>query len=176
MRKINCVAVAIAALMLLQACDERRGKNYNDQTTLGSRESVFIKDGLESGMTEVEAANVAKEQSQNSRVIKFAQMMIDDHTKAGDELKKIQSDLQAPAVDSINTDHQQTIADLSKLSGAEFDHAYLEMMANEHEKIIHTFQEGSQLKNTALSKFAKSNLPVIKMHLDSAKAIVASLK
>jgi putative membrane protein len=48
-----------------------------------------VNDILSDGMAEVETATLARERAANPDVKQFAQMMIDDHTKAGDQLKQI---------------------------------------------------------------------------------------
>jgi len=41
------------------------------------------------GMTEVELGKIASSKAQNAEVKKFAEMMVTDHTKAGDDLKAL---------------------------------------------------------------------------------------
>src|SRR4051812_13743900 len=51
----------------------------------------FVNDQLSGGMAEIQLAQLAKDHASNSEVKEFAQMMIDDHTKAGDQLKQVAS-------------------------------------------------------------------------------------
>ncbi|MDP9046848.1 MAG: DUF4142 domain-containing protein, partial [Bacteroidota bacterium] len=112
----------------------------------------------------------------NQRVVALAKMMIDDHTKAGEELKKIETGKLVENKDTINADHQKLIRDISAKTGRAFDRAYIEMMVADHEQATKLFAGATQNNAAAIKDFASKTLPVIQMHLDSAKAIQASLK
>src|SRR3954470_4033366 len=51
--------------------------------------SKFAQHAAMAGMAEVKLGQLALEKSTNDDVKKFAQMMVDDHTKANDELKAL---------------------------------------------------------------------------------------
>jgi putative membrane protein len=48
-------------------------------------------------MAEVELAKLARDHAASADVKQFAQMMIDDHTKAGDQLKQIATSNSIPS-------------------------------------------------------------------------------
>ena len=174
MRNLICLATGMIFLLFIQACQDKRAKNYNpnvDQNGI-----VFIKNGIESGLTEVKASGLAITNSNNQKVITLAKMLINDHTNAGDTLKKIEDDKRVIEKDTINTEHLQMISDLSKKSGAAFDKAYLQMMVTDHEDAVKLFTTASENPDKEISKFASKTLPTIKMHLDSVNAILAKLK
>src|SRR6185312_15900966 len=100
----------------------------------------------------------------------------DDHAKAGNELEKIKKDKDIMSPDRITTEHLQMIQELSGKKGPEFDKAYLQMMVNDHEKAVDLFATATSDNAPEIEDFAKKTLPTIQMHLDSSKAILASLK
>ncbi|MGN6640118.1 MAG: DUF4142 domain-containing protein, partial [Mucilaginibacter sp.] len=57
-----------------------------------------------------------------------------------------------------------------------FDKAYMEMMVDGHKEAVDLFRQGKENRANAVQNFAAEYLPTIGMHLDSAKAILASLK
>ena len=59
------------------------------QTNNIQKQDKFWNEAAQGGMTEVELSNLALQKSQNEEVKTFAQMMVDDHTKANDELKML---------------------------------------------------------------------------------------
>lgn len=177
MKKLTATLLGVMILYTVSSCmDDKHAKNYNDDKTLDESGASFIKQGLEAGLTEIQAAKIAETNSKNPRVISFAKMMITDHTKAGDELEKIGINKRVAEGDTINTGHQKMIADISKKSGAAFDKQYIQMMVNDHQNAVKLFTEASNNKNEQVQTFAKKTLPVLKMHLDSANAICTSLK
>jgi putative membrane protein len=177
MKKLVYLLSGIIVACIVQSCqDSRHAKNYNDKTLTDDGGLAFIKNGLEGGLTEIKASSLAKTNSTNQRVINFARMMIADHTLAGDELKKIEAAKMVDAHDTINMEHQKMIASLSSKSGVNFDKAYMEMMIADHEKAVALFTDATGNTSNLIQNFSRKTLPVIQMHLDSAKAIEASLK
>jgi putative membrane protein len=178
MKKLIYPLLGVILLGMMVSCqDTKRARNYNnDVTTVDGQGSMFIEKGLEAGLTEVNASKVAETNSKNSRVIAFSKMMIADHVKAGDELEKIAIKKRASVGDAVSTAHQQEIKGLSTKSGLVFDNAYMQMMVNDHEDAVKLFTDAAQNKDQDIHNFAQKTLPILKMHLDSAKAIAASLK
>lgn len=162
-------------LFFAQACQDKKGKNYNQQQD--DQDGIaFIKGGIEGGLTEVKASGLVITKSNNQNVIALAKMIIDDHTNAGDELKKLEADRKIADNDTISSAHQQMIDDLSKKSGAAFDKAYIQMMISDHEQAVGLFTRAGNNSDNKIKEAALKGLPTIKMHLDSANAILATLK
>ena len=84
------------------------------------------------GMAEVELGTLAKDKASSREVKAFARRMIDEHTKAGNELKAVadRKHLTWPA--ALPADAIALKDRLSKLSGAAFDRAYIDAMVDGH--------------------------------------------
>lgn len=177
MKKLIYFLLGVTLLFTASSCqDNRHAKNYNDKTLADDRGISFIKNGLEGGLTEIKASELAKTKSTNPQIISFADMMITDHTQAGEELKKIEAAKMVDAHDTVSMEHQKMIASLASKTGAAFDKAYIEMMVTDHEKAVQLFTEATGNTSNLIQDFSRKILPTIQMHLDSAKAISASLK
>ena len=69
------------------------------------------------------------------------------------------------------------IKKLSEKSGKEFDRDYMSMMVKDHQDDVDKFEKMSKDGNDAdLKAFATKTLPILRAHLDSAKAINDALK
>jgi putative membrane protein len=177
MKNSGWLYLLFAGAIMIQSCgDNQKAKNYNDKTLVDGEGLHFIKQANDAGLTEIKAARVAENNSQNPRVISFAKMMVADHMQVGDELARLASNKLVDDPDTPSIAHQAAIDSLSKLSAGEFDHAYMQMMVKDHEQAVDLFTETTGNKNVAVRNFARKILPTLKMHLDSAKAIYASLK
>jgi putative membrane protein len=178
MKNIFYLSAIASVIVLSTACnDNRRAKNYNEKTLVDDMGLAFIKTANEGSLTEIKAATVAQSKSQNPRVINFAKMMIADHTAAGKELQQLADKKDVVHNDNvISKEHQQMISEIGKLNGAEFDKAYMGMMVTDHVKTIEGFKSVTRNTSKALNDYAEKTLPKLMMHLDSAKAINASLK
>jgi putative membrane protein len=70
-------------------------------------------------------------------------------------------------------EHSQMRAQLSKLKGEEFDQRYMQTMVQDHQKAVALLEKEAKTgQNKDLKAFAESTLPVIKEHLQMAKATV----
>jgi putative membrane protein len=96
----------------------------------------FVHDAAIAGMAEIDMARMALDRSRDANVKKFAQMMIDDHTKAGNDLKSVamRHRIEVPA--QVDDDHRDKAEALGKKSGAEFDQAYAEAMVDGHQDLV----------------------------------------
>lgn len=83
-------------------------------------------------MAEVELGMLAKDKALSKDVKTFAQRMIDDHRKAGNELKTVADRKHLAWPTSLPSDAMTLRDKLSKLSGKEFDQAYVDAMVRGH--------------------------------------------
>jgi putative membrane protein len=98
--------------------------------------------------------------------------MVDDHTKANDQLKQVasQEGIQLPT--TLSAKDKMTKERLSKLNGAAFDKAYMSDMVKDHTKDVADFQqESSSGTDPAVKDFASQTLPTLQSHLQEAKQI-----
>lgn len=193
MKKLSYVMMIAAAGMVFQACHSSTKDStaaadsvnkVKDTTTTGSTgiavvadDAKFAVDAANGGMTEVELSKLATTKATNADVKKFADMMIMDHTAAGEQLKTIAKTKNITLPDSVNADSKKAIADLSKKSGPDFDKAYVDKMVSDHKSTVDMFESASKnLKDADLKAFVDKTLPTIKGHLDNIKKIKSSMK
>ena len=175
MKNLIFLAAGMVFLFFAQACRDKKAKNYN-QVQDDQNGIVFIKQGIEGGLTEIKASGMVITKSNNQKIIALAKMMIDDHSQLGDDLKKLENDEKITGEDTISQAHQAQLNDLEKKKGIAFDKAYLQMMVVEHEDAVKLFTDATTNADSKIKKVATQNLPAIKMHLDSANAICIGLK
>jgi putative membrane protein len=110
------------------------GTAGTNNVTAGDRD--FVRDVAIANMAEIDLATLALQQSTNADVKKFAQMMIDDHTKAGDQLKSIasQNNIEVPA--QVDDQHQDIHNTLAEKKGVDFDAEYANKMADGHQDFV----------------------------------------
>jgi putative membrane protein len=123
-------------------------------------------------MAEIELGRHAQQNATNQRVKNFGAMMVKDHTRASEELKKVVSGKNMQVPSEIEDKHRRMIDDLKKKTGIEFDKEYMKAMVDDHENDVKFFRKQSEDgKDPDIKAFAGKNVPVLQMHLDSAKAI-----
>lgn len=175
MKKLIYPVLGLVVVVSLNSCiDNWKAKYYNEKTLVDDGGVALIKNGLEGGMTEIAASQLAVKNSTNPAVVSYAKTIIADHTKADSTLKWMEDDKLMTEKDTVSGEHQELIDSLGKKTGTEFDKAYLEMMIKDHEEAIDLFTEASDDKNQTIKTFAADNLPMLQMHLDKAKELAGA--
>lgn len=137
---------------------------------------AFMNDAAPGGMAEVELGRLAAKQAASKDVKAFAERMIADHSKAGEELKALAQQKKVMLPPDVLPKHKEAMAKLSKLSGAEFDKAYVKAMVEDHEKDVTAFEaEAKGATDSDVKAFAVKTLPTLNMHLQMIRDIAARM-
>lgn len=130
----------------------------------------FVREAAAGGMLEVQLGQLAVQKSSNDMIKAFGQRMIDDHTKANDELKSIAAKDNINLPTGLDSKDQGIVDRFSKMNGTEFDRVYPRNMVRDHQSDVIVFQkEANDGTNPDLKTFASSTLPVLQQHLQLAK-------
>jgi putative membrane protein len=129
----------------------------------------FIKDTAEGNMAELNIAQVATQKAQDPAVKDYAQKLVTDHSKMGDQVKEIAQKEGITLSSEVDSKHQKMIDHLSGLSGAEFDKAFAMHMVKDHKKDIDMFKKAAASDDSQISEFAKNTLPTLQEHLRTAQ-------
>lgn len=137
----------------------------------------FLAKAAACGTAEVKYSELAVKQATNAKVKEFARTMVDAHKEANNKLGEFARGLKTAVLTGLEKDKQETYDRLSRLSGAEFDRAYMKQMVEDHEKAIKLFEAQSKTgKHDRLKTFAADTLPRLKKHLEEARGIADELK
>lgn len=146
--------------------------NPNGPSAAKADDKKFAKEAAMGGLLEVELGKVATQKASSEAVKNFGQRMVDDHTKANDELKQVASQDNLTLPTTLDKKHQKMVDKLSALSGPAFDKAYMKDMVKDHEEDVKEFQNESQNgTDPNIKSFATKTLPILQSHLDSAKQV-----
>ncbi len=149
--------------------------------TLDRADSKFVTAAAQGGLAEVKLGELAKEKGSNQTVTGFGEQMVKDHTAANEKLKSVVSGKGLTVPDSLNAKDQALYDRLSKLSGAQFDRAYITAMVKDHQEDVAEFRKVSKTaKDSDIKTFATDTLPTLEHHLqmaeDAQKQLGASSK
>jgi len=145
---------------------------HADEATSG-----FLSEAIDGGMAEVQGGLLAQQKTSDPSIKDFGAMMVNDHSAGNDKIKAlaIQRNVALPV--NISTKHQKLMNDLDKRSGRDFDKAYINAMVKDHQEDISEFEkEEKRITDTDVKAFILNTLPILKTHLDSARAIQKRLK
>jgi len=137
---------------------------------VGSADTTFAQKAAQGGMAEVKLGQLAVQNGSSDQVKQFGQRMVDDHSKANDELMGLASQENLMLPTSLNAKDQALVDRLQNMKGAAFDKAYMRDMVRDHQQDIADFQkEASGGSDAGLKSFATKTLPTLQEHLRMAK-------
>jgi putative membrane protein len=125
---------------------------------------------------EIELGQLAVQKGGNEQVKQFGARMIQDHQKAKQEVQQLASAEGVRLASRPNESDQKLKAQLEKLSGKDFDHAYMTAMLREHAQELRELEEHAIVeKNHKIREWAAGAVPLVKEHLGKAATIASSL-
>jgi putative membrane protein len=146
-----------------------------DEKKVGDKE--FAQKVSAAGLAEVNLSQLALRFARDLEVKRFAQRMVIDHTKAGQQLMQIANARQIRLPEGMDEKHQKLFDKLKTLKGEEFDRTYMEAMVKDHEEAVSLFEsEAKDGKDAALKRMATNLEPAMKKHLEMARDICKNVK
>jgi putative membrane protein len=165
-------ALAQSSAPAQPATRDKPAASKSDTGKLASSDRKFVTEALKGGMAEVELGKLASEKASHDAVKQFGQRMVDDHGKAAEELKKIAQDKGVTPPAEMDGKHKRLHDRLSRLSGAEFDRAYMDDMVKDHRGDVKEFQrEAGRAKDPDVKSYASKTLPTLQEHLKQAETV-----
>lgn len=139
-------------------------------------DQMFMTKAAGANAAEVELGRLAVEKASNDEVTKYAQRMVEDHGKANDELKTLAQNKNVTLPEGPDP-HAKTMHDkLSKMSGAAFDRAFMQLMVTDHKKAVNDFRMASKsAEDPDVKGWAAKTLPTLEDHLKMAQSTTTAV-
>ena len=216
--KLKGILALLCATALTAACSNTRDTTRADDSVITDRDSTvgttgtadrvqnadrdFVRELTEAGNAEVQLGKLASERAASASVKQFAQMLVKDHTAAGDKLRQIATTHNLSIGDvGVDAEHSKLMTTLSPLKGAEFDREFISAMVDGHENVVDKLQTrvderdrvatalwreekdvnvkaepSDNALKASVNQWAADSLPVVKGHLEKAKGLNDTLK
>ena len=166
---IGGVVGMLLSLGVAAAADEGEAKTSDP-------DKHFLMEAAQGGLAEVHLGQLAAQRATSAEVKQFGQRMVDDHGKANKELMQLADSEGVTLPKEMDSKAKETADRLSKLSGAEFDRAYMKEMVEDHTKDVSAFQrQAEQGKDQDVKGWAAKTLPTLQEHLQMAKTTAAKV-
>jgi putative membrane protein len=169
LRLLTTTAVVAVGLLATPPVFAQTGQPSHTAATsakdaLDQEDRTFVKEAAIGGMSEVELGKIAQK-SENADVKRFADRMIEDHTKANEQLTSIVTGLGVDMPKTLDSEHERMREKLQPLQGKAFDDQYMHDMVEDHIKAVKLFQQEERSgHNTELKQFAQKTLPTLEEH------------
>jgi putative membrane protein len=175
-----CTALAVTAAEVrtrTQNANSSPARNSNGGAMKMTSDQKFATEAAVGGMEEVELGRMAAQKGASDEVRQFGQRMVDDHSKANDDLMKVASGKGWTLPSALDAKHQADVQKLSALTGDAFDRAYVKMMVSDHKKDVGEFQkESTRGADADIKGFATRTLPTLQEHLQMIQRIDDKMK
>jgi putative membrane protein len=125
---------------------------------------------------EIQLGQLALKNSQDDQVKQIAQKMIDDHTKAQQQLQQVaqQIGVQLPQIAPMTG--QAVMKVFESLNGKPFDQMYVSHLRAAHAKCVSETTDVAQLaKNDQVKQYAQQQLPILQEHYQHLQQAAVAL-
>jgi putative membrane protein len=171
-RPRNILATLATVLVLGCAFSIAQMASNSSGAKPSASDQAFMKQAAQGNEAEIALGQLAQQKAESPDVKAFGERMINDHTKANENLKEVASQAGVTLPNEPNAKDTAEKARLEKMSGAQFDKAYMNYMVAEHKKDVAEFQkEATHANDPAVKNFAQTTLPTLQSHLQEAESI-----
>ena len=155
---------------------EEQNEEKFDTTNL-EYDTEFAVSAADAGILEVQLGTLALTKATSSIVKQFAQTMIDDHTKANEELKALSESKNITLPTILSEKHQKRVSNLEEKSGSDFDKEYSDLMVKDHKDVVDMFKKAADKCNDAeLKAWAAGKISALEHHLSMAENVKEQVK
>lgn len=138
---------------------------------LDKNDEAIVMGMARANIAEIEAAKLALSNSDNTTVKAFAQQMIDDHTKALNDVATVAKSKGLTLPGDLDAKHKAMAAELGKLKGSAFDKRYMAQAGVADHQQVHAKlkKDQAEAKDADVKALATKMLPTVEQHLTMAK-------
>jgi len=178
-----CVIAALPALAFGQVgtTSSNSSNDMGQQSTMGNTpvstklspmDNAFIRDSAQDNKAQIMLGELAEKKATNADVKQFAERMVRDHDKIEERLEQLADNEGVELPRNPAPRANMTDDELQKLSGKQFDKAYMSHMLNDHTQDVSAFKhEEQQGSNPQVKEFAEKTLPTLESHLQEAQKV-----
>lgn len=133
---------------------------------------AFVPMAAASDQFEIRSSQLALQRSQNADVRRYAQMMIDHHTRTTQQLTAAArtAGIVPPADPALSAMQVDMLSDLQGKAGAAFDRAYMMHQVSSHEMALNLHRTYAERGDRAeLRTVAAAAVPIVTQHLQDAR-------
>lgn len=131
-------------------------------------DSTFMLTAGSLGLMQVKLGKLAEKKGSSDVVRDFGKRMVDEYSKANEELKAGAKQAAYPAPVLLR-EHQQIVDQYASMGKSDFDKKYMAEMVTQHDQAVQLFQrETKDGRVQSLKQLASSMLPTVQGHLSVA--------
>ena len=152
-----------------EMAEDQNEEKFDDTNEAKEEDSDYLVFAADTHMKEIELGKLAQQKSTNADVRQYAEMLITDHTKALEDLKKTAEAKNISLPTALSEDGKEAYDKLSEEKTEDFDKKYVDMMVDGHEEAVKKMEKASEEANDEeIKMWAADMLPTLKTHHNEA--------
>jgi putative membrane protein len=137
-----------------------------------TRQIEFLLEALRGSLADVRMGELAAQQSNDQRVRDYGTKLKSDFTAHATEIERLLEPLGVTIPTEPSAEGQSRLATLTRLSGEEFDMAFVQQMIWTHTDAIESYGAQTHANpDRSVHDFAAASLPMLREHLAKAEAL-----
>jgi putative membrane protein len=169
---LRSMAVAAGGLVIALAAGSVRPLQAQAKPGDVKADSKFIHEISSDNLMDIRLGQIAENKASNSEVKDFGKRMVTDHTKLEDDWTSMAAKNGLKFTPGLGRRHKAKVDQLEKLSGKEFDRAYMTSMVRNHQEDVDYLQnESKSARSAPVRDLVGSILPTFEQHLTLAKQV-----
>ena len=140
--------------------------------TTNARSTEFLMDALRASLANARMGELAMEQSGDQRVRDYGTRLKKDFASHAADIQQLLMPLDVPIPTQLSTEAISHLAALARLSGKEFDMAFVQQMIWTHTDAIERYGAQTHANpDRSVHEFAAASLPMLREQLAKAEAL-----
>ncbi len=150
--------IAMTLVMAMSIC-------YVDAQIASERDKKFIAEATQISLFEIKLGELAQSNTSTPEIKTLGQHMIDDHTKAINELKALGAKKSIVIPTILTPEEYKKYDKIVKKQGKDFDKAYVNCMVKGHKKALCKFKkEAKDGDDYDVRTWASNSVPTLQQH------------
>lgn len=173
LRALLCLAVCALSLSVGVLAQNPAEAPATALTTLDQK---FVRSAAADGLLEVELGRLAQERASGGEIKRFAERVVQDHGQLNAELQRLAAARSVSLPGNLSRDRQALLAQMGRLTGADFDQAYGKQAVADQQRVVASFdQQALTGRDPELKALAAKALPMLREHLQIARALTPNV-
>jgi putative membrane protein len=171
LRQHLSLAQRVAGLINVQVATPSPGAGQGTSAEIKA-DKKFIHEVAADNMLEIQMAQLADRKSASSAVKQFAQRVVSDHQRIQNDWVGMASSNGYNFKPGIGKNHRAKVTKIEKLSGREFDRAYMTTVVQDHKDYINYFEkEGRAARSSQVRQLVERDVATLRSLFRDAKRI-----
>ena len=148
----------------------------NAAQKIEATEKVFLQKAAQEQLAEIALGKLAMKKGSDKTVKDFGAELVEDHGYASQEVKEVSAKEGVYLPVEMNDHQKKEQQRLSRLSGNEFDKAFIAYLLKMHRKDVQELQKNAgKLHNEKVKQWAETTEPILAVHLKKAESVADAL-